>query len=927
MATPALKRPEGVYSSVTPRLCVDCEHAREIAVLKLEKERFEAAVQGSADGIWDFIPTTGQLYLSAQVIPLLGCEPYDLPSTLAGLLERFDDKDHQRGLEAIRAHLRDGSPCDFEVHLRHGDEDRWLRIRGKAQRDVRGTPTRMAGSITDITESRRASEALQARAARIRAILNHTADGIVTIDEGIIDSFNRSAERMFGYTAAEVIGRDIWSLFDSLSPTIVADGVASSHEQDRSGGFACETVGRRKDGTTFPLELALSDVFVGDRRLVTALLRDISDRKRHDAQQRAVEEALREAKEGAERASRAKTEFLANMSHEIRTPLNAIIGVADLLSEARLEEEQRQYVDMFRRAGNNLLGIVNDILDLSKVEAHKLEIESIPFDLREIVTQSMEAVAVRAFEKGVELVGYVGPEVPRAMMGDPARVRQVLINLLGNAAKFTTTGEIVLDVRPAQGGPHGAVLFSVSDTGIGIPEDKLAGIFERFSQVDASTTRVQGGTGLGLAICRGLVSLMGGRIWAENRPSGGTIVRFTATFGEAGPAGSTARQLALIGNGRRVLVVDDHTAAREVAWEMLREVGCDVASAATAARGKAILEEARLANKPFDALLVDARLPPTGDFDLLRWIAERPAIAAITVLSMPPGARAKEIGAVRENGYAGYILKPLATGRVASALAMLRRTPPPRRDRTTERVTLDSTDSHRILLVEDNPDNQALVLAYLKATLHDVRICDNGADAVARVKAGDLDLVLMDMQMPIMDGYEATRRIRAWERENGRAPVPILALTAQAMKDESERTRAAGCTGHLTKPITKHELLHAIFEHAATSEHAPVTQRDPAPPPVVVCTDPEIADLVPGYLENRRRELPVWKSFLEARDLEHLRVAAHNLAGSGAAYGFVELTRLGRALQTACTSGDARAAADLLNTLEGYLSTVQISTD
>lgn len=260
MATPALKRPEGVYSSVTPRLCVDCEHAREIAVLKLEKERFEAAVQGSADGIWDFIPTTGQLYLSAQVIPLLGCEPYDLPSTLAGLLEMFDDKDHQRGLEAIRAHLRDGSPCDFEVHLRHGDEDRWLRIRGKAQRDVRGTPTRMAGSITDITESRRASEALQARAARIRAILNHTADGIVTIDEGIIDSFNRSAERMFGYTAAEVIGRDIWSLFDSLSPTIVADGVASSHEQDRSGGFACETVGRRKDGTTFPLELALSDV-------------------------------------------------------------------------------------------------------------------------------------------------------------------------------------------------------------------------------------------------------------------------------------------------------------------------------------------------------------------------------------------------------------------------------------------------------------------------------------------------------------------------------------------------------------------------------------------------------------------------------------------------------------------------------------------
>ena len=257
---------------------------------------------------------------------------------------------------------------------------------------------------------------------------------------------------------------------------------------------------------------------------------------------------------------------------------------------------------------------------------------------------------------------------------------------------------------------------------------------------------------------------------------------------------------------------------------------------------------------------------------------------------------------------------------------LLRRAPPTRRDRTTERITLEGSESRRVLLVEDNPDNQALVLAYLKATLHQVTIAENGADAVARVKAGDLDLVLMDMQMPVMDGYEATRRIRAWERENGHAPVPILALTAQAMKDESERTRDAGCSGHLTKPITKHELLHAIFEHAAAPEHAPVTQRDPRPAPVVICSDPEIADLVPGYLENRRRELPTWKAMLATHDLEHLRVAAHNMAGSGAAYGFVELTRIGRALQTATTSRDERAATELLNTLEEYLATVQIAT-
>jgi len=762
------------------------------AELRVQNERYEAALRGSADGIWDWIPSSGQIYFSDRVAELFGMKPCDLPRSFASWIELFRPEDATVALEKVYAHLDTGSPCDFEFRIKVGEETRWFHARGKVQHDRSGAPTRLAGSITDVTTRKIAEESLRAREARIRAILNHTADGIITIDEGRIDTFNRAAERIFGYAEADVVGKDIWSLMSTPETEEGGDDLEEHEDtEDRPSSFSCEVVGKRKDGSTFPLELSLSEVSVGERQLVTALVRDISDRKRGEADQRAAGEALREAKEAAERASRAKTEFLANMSHEIRTPLNAILGMADLLAEAKLDTESKQYVRIFRRASESLLAIVNDILDLSKVEAEKLELEAIPFDLHEVVALAIEATSLRAAEKSLDLTWHIAPETPRYLVGDPTRVKQVLLNLLGNAVKFTAQGGVDLHAAQAEG-PDGSVMIelTVSDTGIGIPEEKIHAVFDRFSQVDSSTTRVHGGTGLGLAICRSLVGLMGGRIWAERRKDGpGTSVRFTAKFG----------------------------------------------------------------------------LSPT-----------------------PVG--------------------PSSTSTIASI-----RIP---------------TEPRKILLVEDHPDNRALVLAYLKGSPHHVLVADNGEAAVEMALAYRFDLVLMDMQMPIMDGYEATRRIRAFEKEHGRAATRIIALTAHAMHEESERTRAAGCDAHLSKPIRKQHLLQAINDFTAPVTPVTPPQRSQevvATPPIVVHVESDILDLVPGYLDNRRADLVALRQHLNRRALEPLRVIAHGIAGSGGAYGFPDLTRIGRALQAAATAGDIGKIQRNLDELEVYLESVEVA--
>jgi PAS domain S-box-containing protein len=766
--------------------------------LQQSEERFALAVQGSNDGIWDWDAVTGAVYYSPRFKELLGYADED--PEFGTFKSRLHPEDRDRVLQLMRDHLKRRAEYDAEFRLltRAGDY-RWFRARGQAVWNAADRATRMAGSISDITDRK-------------------------------------------------------WA-----------------------------------------------------------------------------EQELVEANRAAQAATRAKSEFLANMSHEIRTPLNGIIGMTELALDTVLTPDQREYLGLVKSSADHLLTVINDVLDFSKIEAGKLDLEHIDFDLRGALDDTVATLAARAHKKGLELAAHVAPDVPTALAGDPHRLRQVIVNLIGNAIKFTERGEVVLSVKRTEDRGQRTenreqkasvvetsssdlcpltsdlcvLHFEVKDTGIGIAPEQQAKLFRAFSQADTSTTRKYGGTGLGLAISSRLVELMGGTVWLESAPGAGSTFHFTARFAPArGPLPQPVPADPECVRGLPVLVVDDNATNRFILTEMLGNWGMNPTAVDGGAAALAALERARDAAAPFALVLLDAMMPGMDGFTLAERIGRDPALVGATLMMLSSAGQREDAIRCRELGVQTYLAKPVRQSAlldaILAALAPTAVRPPAPVARTNWGT---SARSLRVLLAEDNAVNQKLAVRLLEKRGHRVTVVGTGRAALAAlgiVDSGErtadgeggapslptpFDAVLMDVQMPEMDGFEATAAIRDREKATG-AHLPIVAMTAHAMKGDREHCLSAGMDGYVSKPLNP-EALFAALEGSVPGAGADPSER-PAPVPVYDATTlwkrvggdqellTELIGLFLGDCPNLTGEI---RAAVAARDGNRLRSAAHALKG------------------------------------------------
>jgi len=851
--------------------------------------------------------------------------------------------------------LRDGQIHVAEREASTCDGKRYFRMTATAITDRDGKVTSAVEMIDDITEYRRAEEALRESERRHRALFDQANEGLLVMSlDGRLSEHNRAFAEMHGYREGELKSMDIRDL-DVLKERAL-EGRADILRRIQAGEVVrFEVEHYHKDGHIFPLGVTTSTVNIGGQSFYLAYHQDITERKRAEEElletNRHLEAATARANEmavHAEMAAIAKSEFLANMSHEIRTPMNGVIGMAGLLLDTELDDEQRRYADILRASGESLLGLINDILDFSKIESKKLDLEMLNFDLSSLLDDFAATIAVSAHDKGIELLCAADPEVPVLLRGDPGRLRQILGNLAGNAVKFTHAGEVTVRVSLVEENENDVLLrFSVRDTGIGIPEDKIGLLFDKFSQVDASTTRRYGGTGLGLAISKQLAELMGGKVDMSSEEGKGSEFWFTARLGKQAEGTQAESRPPADLRDVRVLIVDDNDTGREILTTLLASWGMRPSDVHDGPGALQALYRALDENDPFRIAVIDMQMPGMDGEALGRTIKADERLADTRMVMLTSMGTRGDARRFEEMGFAAYATKPIRRQELKAvlSLAMTERdgaepTPRPIVTRHTARETLNPFAGRkaRILLAEDNIFNQQVALGILKKLGLRADAVANGAEALKAIETIPYDLVLMDLQMPEMDGLEATRRVRNPKSAIPNRQIPIIAMTAHAMQGDRERCLEAGMNDYVSKPVTPRALAEALDkwlpkENAECRKKKEEIDEGGSPSSLIthhssrifdragmmarLMDDEELArTVVEGFLDDIPRQIAAVKGYLETGDAPGVERQAHSIKGASANVGGERLREVAFELEKAAKAGDLSAAGGHMAELE-----------